>query len=258
MGCPDWNLGAVHAAYLTNHSKCSITGLMSALHLSSVTVFRPVSGSNGPGDTGPKTPVIDSVTLTIKQGERVGMLGRNGAGKTTLLRILAGIFTPSTGSVVVDSDTATILDAGFGIEPWLSGRENAVSRLVLNGVPLAQHAEILHDLEAFLDLGPYFNKPTRTYSTGMLTRLVFGLATVRKHSVLIVDEGFGTVDDQFQRSAWLRLNTIIGGETTVVMASHNLDQLREHCTRGIIISRGKIAVDTDINDAIESYLSRDL
>jgi len=245
----------MHAAHLANHSKCSTAGLMSALHLSSVSVFRPVSGSKGSRDSGQKTPVIDSVTLTIKQGERVGILGRNGAGKTTLLRILAGIFTPSTGSAVVDSDTATILDTGFGIEPWLSGRENAVSRLVLTGVPRAQHAEILHDLELFLDLGPYFDKPTRTYSTGMLTRLVFGLATVRKHSLLIVDEGFGTVDDQFQRGAWQRLNTIIGEGTTVVMASHNLDQLREHCLRGIVLSRGKIAIDTGINAAIDYYLS---
>jgi ABC-type polysaccharide/polyol phosphate transport system ATPase subunit len=73
--------------------------------------------------------------------------------------------------------------------------------------------------------------------------------------VLIVDEGFGTVDDQFQRGSWQRLNTIIGEKTTVVMASHNLDQLREHCTRGIVLAHGKVAVDTDINAAIKSYLS---
>lgn len=228
---------------------------MSVLHLNCVTVFRPVPGSKGSGNSDSKTPVIDSVTLTINQGERVGILGRNGAGKTTLLRVLAGIFTPSIGSAAVDVDTATLLDTGFGIEPWLSGRENAISRLILTGVPRAQHVEILQDLEAFLELGPYFNRPTRTYSTGMLARLVFGLATVREHSVLIVDEGFGTVDDQFQRSAWRRLSTIIGARTTVVMASHNLDQLREHCTRGIVLSRGKVAIDADINAAIESYLS---
>lgn len=225
------------------------------LSLSSVTVFRPTSKLKGSGTSDSRTPVIDSVTLTIEQGERVGILGRNGAGKTTLLRILAGIFIPSTGSAVVDSDTATLLDTGFGIEPWLSGRDNAVSRLVLTGVPRVQHAEILHDLEAFLELGPYFDQPTRTYSTGMLARLVYGLATVRKHSVLIVDEGFGTVDDQFQRSAWQRLDTVIGDGTTVVMASHNLEQLREHCARGIVLERGKIVVDTDINAAIDSYLS---
>jgi ABC-type polysaccharide/polyol phosphate transport system ATPase subunit len=197
---------------------------------------------------------LDLLTLTIKQGERVGILGRNGAGKTTLLRLLAGIFTPSLGSASVNVDTATILDSGYGVEPWLTGRENAVSRLIVTGVPRKQHAEILIELEAFLDLGPYFNEPTRTYSAGMLARLVFGMATVRRPAVLIVDEGFGTVDDQFQHAAWQRLNSVIGSTTTLIMASHNLEQLRKHCIRGIVLNKGRIIVDSDIETAIETYV----
>ena len=198
--------------------------------------------------------VLESLTLTIEQGERVGVLGRNGSGKTTLLRLLAGIFTPSLGSASVDPDTTTLLDAGFAVEPWLSGRENAISRLILTGVPRQQHADIICDLEEFLELGPYFDEPTRTYSSGMLARLVFGMATIREHAVLIVDEGFGTVDDQFQLSAWKRLEAVIGSTTTLVMASHNLDQLRKHCTRGILLNGGQIVIDSDISSVIDSYL----
>jgi len=227
---------------------------MSVLCLNSATVLRPAIGSARTATTNHGAAVVDSVTLTIQQGERVGILGHNGAGKTTLLRLLAGIFVPSTGSASVDADTATILDTGFGVEPWLSGRENAGSRLILNGIPRKQHKAILTELEDFLELGPYFDEPTRTYSAGMLARLVFGLATVRKHAVLIVDEGFGAVDDHFRHRAWQRLTSMIGSSTTVVMASHNLDQLREHCNRGIVLEKGRIVIDSDIDTAVEAYV----
>lgn len=227
---------------------------MAILQLQSASVFRPTLGSDRTNKRGSGNAVLNSLTLTIERGERVGILGRNGAGKTTLLRLLAGIFAPNDGNASVDGDTATILDSGFGVEPWLSGRENAISRLILTGVPRKERAEILHELETFLDLGPYFDEPTRTYSTGMLARLVFGMATVRRHAVLIVDEGFGTVDDQFQDAAWLRLNSVIGSTTTLVMASHNLDQLRKHCSRGIVLHKGRIVVDTDIETAIGTYV----
>lgn len=227
---------------------------MAILQLQSASVFRPTLGSERAGSNKSGNAVLNSLTLTIEQGERVGILGRNGAGKTTLLRLLAGIFAPSHGIASVDSDTATILDSGFGVEPWLSGRENAASRLILTGVPRKERAEILRELETFLDLGPYFDEPTRTYSTGMLARLVFGMATVRQHAVLIVDEGFGTVDDQFQHAAWVRLNSVIGSTTTLVMASHNLNQLRKYCNRGIVLNKGQIIVDSDIETAIGTYV----
>jgi ABC-type polysaccharide/polyol phosphate transport system ATPase subunit len=154
----------------------------------------------------------------------------------------------------VPPDTAAILDAGFGIEPWLSGRENAASRLVLSGTPKSEHSSLLSNLEQFLELGPYFDEPTRTYSTGMLARLVFGLGTVRKHTALVVDEGFGTVDEQFQKRAWSRLEGVIGGDTTVIMASHNLDQIRAHCTRGVVLEGGRVTCDANIETALETYL----
>ena len=222
--------------------------------LENVSFFRPGFGSQKRLDRQGRITIIDSVSLAVSQGERIGILGHNGAGKTTLLRLLAGIFRPHEGIARVHPDTAAILDAWFGIEPWLSGRENAASRLVLSGTPKSEHSSLLANLEQFLELGPYFDEPTRTYSTGMLARLVFGLGTVRKHAALVVDEGFGTVDEQFQKRAWSRLEGVIGGDTTVVMASHNLDQIRAHCTRGVVLERGRVTCDADIETALETYL----
>ena len=222
--------------------------------LDKVSFFRPGFGSQKRLDRRGRITIIDNISLTVSQGERIGILGHNGAGKTTLLRLLAGIFRPHEGTATVHPDTAAILDAGFGIEPWLSGRENAVSRLVLSGTPKSERELLVSDLEQFLELGPYFDEPTRTYSTGMLARLVFGLGTVRQHAAIVVDEGFGTVDEQFQKRAWSRLEGVIGGDTTVVMASHNLDQIRAHCTRGVLLQRGRVLLDADIEKVIRTYL----
>jgi ABC-type polysaccharide/polyol phosphate transport system ATPase subunit len=222
--------------------------------LEKVSFFRPGFGSQKRLDRDGRITIIDGVSLAVAPGERIGILGPNGAGKTTLLRLLAGIFQPHEGIARVHPDTAAILDAGFGIEPWLSGRENAASRLVLSGTPKSEHSSLIADLEQFLELGPYFDEPTRTYSAGMLARLVFGLGTVRQHTALVVDEGFGTVDEQFQKRAWSRLEGVMGGNTTVVMASHNIDQIRAHCTRGLLLNRGRLLLDADIETTIGAYL----
>jgi ABC-type polysaccharide/polyol phosphate transport system ATPase subunit len=227
-----------------------------ALILDSVSLYRPSLGMRKSMGKGERVSVLDSVSISIGYGERVAILGRNGAGKTTLLRVLAGIFKPHQGNALVHEDTAAILDAGFGIEPWLSGRDNAVSRLIVSGIPKVEQKSIIDSLEGFLQIGPYFDEPTRTYSSGMLARLIFGLGTLRQHTALIVDEGFGTVDEQFERRAWTRLEGVIGGNTTVVMASHNLEQLQTHCTRGIVLERGQIVTDEDIDSAIKTYLSQ--
>lgn len=201
------------------------------------------------------TAVLDGVTLQIDEGERVAILGDNGAGKTTLMRIMAGIFEPHNGVASIHPDSAAILDSGFGIELWLTGRENARSRLVLSGVPKTEHQALISSLEVFLDLGSYFDEHTHTYSAGMLARLAFGLATLQPRSVLIVDESFGAIDERFQRRAWGRLEEIVERGSVLVMASHNLDQLRTYCTRGILLSSGKLIADGPIDEVIATYAS---
>jgi len=194
--------------------------------------------------------IIDRVSFTINAGERVGILGPNGAGKSTLLRLLSGIFEPDSGTIQRVSDCTTILDGYFGMSPELSGRENCNSRLRIAGLSTNDARELTADVEVFCGLGIYFDQPIRTYSSGMLARLIFSIATCKFHETVLIDEGFGMADAEFQARAKERLSEMYSASSTVVLASHSDSILREHCTRGLVVVAGKILFDGTIDDAI--------
>ena len=225
------------------------------IRLDSVTFYRYSTRAGVKRNSDNRAAVLEDITLQINPGERVALIGENGAGKTTLMRIMAGIFEPHTGVASIHEDSAAILDSGFGIELWLTGRENAESRLILSGVPKHERPRLLASLESFLDLGTYFDEHTHTYSVGMLARLAFGLATLQPRSVLIVDESFGAIDERFQRRAWTRLEEIVEKGSVLVMASHSLEQLRRYCSRGILLMNGTLAADGHIDEVIDNYRS---
>jgi ABC-type polysaccharide/polyol phosphate transport system ATPase subunit len=197
--------------------------------------------------------VIDGVTIDFASGERVGLLGTNGAGKTTLLRLIAGIFTPDSGSVQRDSNVSVLLDAGHGLVDSLSARENCVSRFTVNGVPRSSIPGLVKWVEQFSELGDYFDQPLRSLSSGMFTRIVFALATAQPHEVVLIDEGFGLADEYFRRKAQAVLDEIYSNASIVIFASHDAELLKTVCTRGIILSGGKIYFDGSINDAVATY-----
>ena len=199
--------------------------------------------------------VIDHLSLSIEPGERVGLLGENGAGKTTLLRIMAGIFQPDSGSVSRLGDVSCFLDGFYGLDPFLTGRENAKSRSVMAGMSNAECLSNVESIEDFADIGEYFDQPVKSYSTGMILRLVFSIGTSRTHQILLIDEGLGTADLKFQQKAFQRLEEMYASAPIIVIASHNLDILRQQCTRGVVISRGRIVYDGQIESAIAQYSS---
>ena len=198
--------------------------------------------------------IFQDLSLTITQGERVALLGQNGAGKTTLLRIMAGIFQPDCGSVIRNGQISTFLDGTYGLDPFLTGRENSRSRMIMSKVGKDDVEKHLNNIEEFADLGEYFDQPVKNYSTGMILRLIFSIGTVKTNQILLIDEGFGTADIEFQNKAFARLNSIYDKSPIIVMASHNLELLRSQCLRGVVIVRGKIVFDGAIGPAIDYYL----
>lgn len=224
---------------------------MSLLELTNVSFFR-IMESKGADQ---KQFVVDNVSLKIQGGERIGLIGPNGAGKTTLLRLLAGIFNPDSGSIIRTGDISTFLDGGFGLDPQLSGRSNAESRAIMAGLNRNERMTQIAWIHDFSELEKYFDEPIKSYSSGMLMRLVFAIGTAQTHDILLVDEGFGTADAHFQHKAMQRLRVMYARAPITVLASHNLEILKENCTRGIVMSKSRIVFDGDIQEACDFYLN---
>jgi lipopolysaccharide transport system ATP-binding protein len=200
-----------------------------------------------------KKTVLDDISISIGVGERIALLGSNGAGKSTLLRLMAGIYKPDEGSIESNGDFSVFLDAGFGVDMRLTGRENCYSRAVITGVPSNQLDEFIQWVSEFSELGDYFDQPLRTYSTGMIVRLVFSMCTARTHDVLLIDEGIGTADARFQEKAFSRLSHLYDTAPILVLASHDRELLKQNCSRGIVMSKGKVLFDGEINESIAFY-----
>jgi lipopolysaccharide transport system ATP-binding protein len=225
---------------------------MNQSHISflNVSMNRSVDNKN---DHDKQKRVLDSISLSIETGERVALIGDNGAGKSTLLRLIAGIYKPDEGSIERTGDFSVFLDAGFGVDMRLTGRENCYSRAIINGVPKGDIRQFIQWVSDFSELGEYFDQPVRTYSSGMVVRLVFSMCTARTHDVLLIDEGIGTADARFQDKAFSRLSHLYDSAPILILASHNPKLLKENCTRGIVMRDGRIIFDGDINESIAFY-----
>jgi ABC-type polysaccharide/polyol phosphate transport system ATPase subunit len=197
--------------------------------------------------------VLDSISLSIETGERVALIGDNGAGKSTLLRLIAGIYKPDEGSIERTGDFSVFLDAGFGVDMRLTGRENCYSRAIINGVSKGDIRQFIQWVSDFSELGEYFDQPVRTYSTGMVVRLVFSMCTARTHDVLLIDEGIGTADARFQDKAFSRLSHLYDSAPILILASHDPKLLKQNCTRGIVMRNGRVVFDGDIDESIAFY-----
>jgi ABC-type polysaccharide/polyol phosphate transport system ATPase subunit len=195
--------------------------------------------------------VIDHVNLEISHGDRVAVVGHNGAGKTTLLRLLAGIFKPDTGHIEVDGKVDCLLDSGFGLDPRLSGRDNARSRAILMGCRKGEIETYVDFCREFSELGKSFERITSTYSTGMLTRLVFSMSVYSTPDILLIDEGFGTADSSFAKKAVEKIKDLYSNTSILMLASHNQHLLLDVCNRALVLSNGKLAFDGGVEEALK-------
>jgi lipopolysaccharide transport system ATP-binding protein len=219
------------------------------------TVFAAASGRLGE-DNRQRVVVeaLRNINIHLHSGDRLGLIGTNGAGKTTLLRTIAGIYEPAQGRVFVEGGLNALLDPQLGMNMDLTGRENIMLRGLYNGYTRQQIRLLEDDVQAFAELGEFLDLPVRFYSSGMLVRLGFGLATAIRPEVLLMDEWFMAGDASFLAKARARLESIVRGADILVLSSHVTGAVLEWCTRVIWMDHGRIKMDGNAQDVMASYL----
>lgn len=200
-----------------------------------------------------KFTALDRVSFTVEKGETLGLIGRNGAGKSTLLKVISGILKPTAGTVTCHGNVVPMLELGSGFDLDLNGREN----IFLNGAILGYSEEFLNEkydeIVAFSELGQFIETPVRNYSSGMLARLAFSVASVVQPEILIVDEILSVGDASFQEKSHARMMELMGSGTTVLFVSHNIAQIREMCSRVIWLDQGKIKMLGKADEVCAAY-----
>lgn len=183
---------------------------------------------------------LRNVSFSVEKGEVLGVIGHNGAGKSTLLKVISGILRPTEGSVTVQGNIVPMLELGSGFDFDMTGREN----IFLNGAILGYSKEFLtakyQEIVDFSELGDFIDEPLRNYSSGMMMRLAFSIATVVEPEILIVDEILAVGDADFQAKSKRRMMELMSGGTTVLLVSHTLSQVREMCDKVLWIERGQV------------------
>jgi ABC-2 type transport system ATP-binding protein len=196
---------------------------------------------------------LRDITLSLKEGDRIGLVGHNGAGKSTLLRLLSGIYEPTRGSSSIQGRVAPVFDLGVGMDPEISGYENIIIRGMFLGQTRKQMQDKVDEIADFTELGEYLSMPLRTYSTGMRVRLAMGVVTSIDPEILLLDEGIGAVDAEFMKKARVRLQQLVERSGMLVFASHSNEFLARLCNTAMWIDHGTIKMSGGIEDVVRAY-----
>jgi lipopolysaccharide transport system ATP-binding protein len=183
---------------------------------------------------------IDGLDLEIKDGDRVGLMGHNGSGKSTLLRVLSGIYKPTAGCIEIEGRVGALLDPGAGMDMEATGFENIYLRGHLLGMSAREIRAKLDDIANFSELGNFLSLPMKTYSAGMAARLAFAISTAPETDILLVDEGIGAGDAEFQKKAEERIERLFEKTSIVLIASHSEELLARFCNRRIRMEHGRL------------------
>ena len=203
---------------------------------------------------GQRHTVFDGIDLSLNAGECLAVVGRNGSGKSTLLRVMARILAPTAGSVDwAPGVTASLLSLGLGFNSDLSGRDNASLSCLLMGLSKKDAAQSLNNIESFCEIGDFFDKPVRSYSTGMRARLGFGTALMNRSSVILIDETLSVGDAFFREKARSALQQEFLENRAVVLVSHAEPQIKQLSSRVVLLEKGKIRSDGDPDSVLEEY-----
>ena len=198
---------------------------------------------------------LKQVSFEIKRGEVIGIVGNNGAGKSTLLKVISGILRPTEGKVTLQGNVVPMLELGSGFDFDLTGREN----IFLNGAILGYSESFLKskydEIVAFSELGEFIDIPMRNYSSGMIMRLAFSIASQVSPDILIVDEILAVGDAAFQEKSYARMTELMSHGTTVLLVSHNIDQIRRLCDRVIWLDHGAVVKIGETQEICDAYMN---
>lgn len=197
--------------------------------------------------------VIDNVSFKVGRGETIALVGCNGAGKSTILKLIAGIIRPSSGKVQVCGRIGAILELGIGFNPEFTGRQNVIHTAGLLGIDPARTMELVPEIQDFIEIGDFFDKPLRTYSSGMNARLAFGVATAIKPELLLIDEVLSVGDAYFQAKCFSRIKKIKESGASILMVSHDLATIKTFCDRALLIENGTITADGPSAEVCDLY-----
>lgn len=197
---------------------------------------------------------LDDVSFSIQAGDRVGIIGRNGAGKSTLLKVLSRIVAPTKGRITLDGRVASLLEVGTGFHPELSGRENVYLNGAILGMSKSEIKRKFDEIVAFAEVERFLDTPVKRYSSGMYVRLAFAVAAHLEPEILIVDEVLAVGDAAFQKKCLGRMREVAGEGRTVLFVSHNMEAVQRLCNKGILMNKGKLVLEGDINAVTNKYL----
>lgn len=201
----------------------------------------------------PMFTALDSVSLNVKRGECVGIIGKNGAGKSTLLSLLLGTSHPSEGNLRVEGKRTPLLELGAGFHPDLTGRENVYIAAVLLGLTRSEVNERIGKIISFSEIEPFIDAPVRTYSNGMYLRLAFSVALHTDPEILLIDEVLAVGDESFQRKSEAAILSLIKGGATAVFVSHNLEAVKKIAHRVLWLHEGRIREEGDPPSVVGRY-----
>jgi ABC-type polysaccharide/polyol phosphate transport system ATPase subunit len=200
---------------------------------------------------------LDQISFQVHQGETFGVIGRNGAGKSTLLKVMAQVLFPTRGRVVMRGKLAPLLELGGGFHPELTGRENVFLNMALLGHARRETEQLFESIVDFSEIRDFIDAPLRTYSTGMVTRLGFSVATCSRPDILLVDEALSVGDISFQEKCMNRMRAFSSDGTTIIIVSHSLASIENFCQRALWLDRGRIRALGEVGDVIQQYQQMD-
>lgn len=197
---------------------------------------------------------LKGVSFDVKKGSVVGIVGKNGSGKSTLLRTVAGIYSPDKGSINTFGHSVSLLAIGVGFQKNLSGRENIFLTSLLMGFTEAQIRQRIDEIIEFSELGDFIDKPVRTYSSGMFSKLAFSITAIMETDIMLIDEVLSVGDSRFKKKSYKKIKELISHEDrTVMIVSHNNDTLMKLCTEILWINEGEFVMQGDPKEVIEKY-----
>lgn len=196
---------------------------------------------------------LQDVSFEVKKGDKLGVLGLNGAGKSTLLKLISGVMKPTHGNIQLNGRISPLLELGAGFDPSYTGREN----IFLNGAMLGYPKEFIEskfdEIVEFSEIGDFIDVPLKNYSSGMVARLGFSIATVVEPQILILDEVLSVGDAKFKEKSENRMKSLLNQDVTVLFVSHSIDQVRRLCNKAIWLEKGKLIMQGSVEEVSEKY-----